>query len=157
MYYGPHALKILKEKHNKMLNDPNITILYLKGNFKSEHTNETHYIDGKYMLNPGYNEIYGCYPLEEPDEYGYNGKSFSLKKREIINLCQAVIRSKEPDKWRKKLIYLDCNNKNQSADTFNGTLIYIVVMLILTIFNQRIPCWILATIVYLLWKSSKYN
>lgn len=157
MYYCPYALKILKEKHNKILNDPNITILYLKGSFKSENTNEIHYIDGMYMLNPGYSELYKCFPLEEPDEYGYHGKSFVLKKREIIKLCQAVIRSKEPDKWRKRLIYLDGKNKNQPADTFNGTLLYVVIMLLLTVFNDRIIGWIGATVFYLIWKSSKYN
>ena len=40
MYYEPHALKILKGKHNKLMNDPNTTILHLKGNYKGVHSGE---------------------------------------------------------------------------------------------------------------------
>ena len=64
----------------------------------------------------------------------------------------------QSNKWKKNgIIYLDGKNEKQSADTFNGTLLYVVIMLLLTIFNDRIIGWIGATVFYLIWKSSKYN
>lgn len=158
MYYEPYSLKILKNKHNKMLNDPHTTILYLKGSFKIERTGEIRYVDGEYMLKHEHSEIYMCYPTKEPNEYGYNGDCYCIKKRDIIGLCQNVIRASEPEKWQKQnFIYLDGKNENQPVDTFNGTLLYVVVMLLLTIFNDRIIGWIGATVFYLIWKSSRYN
>ena len=158
MYYEPYALKILKDKHNKLMNDPNTTILHLKGTYKGVYSGEIYNIDGVYMLKHEHSEIYTCYPMTEPNEYGYNGDCHCIKKRDIIGLCQEIIRAKEPEKRQKHgLIYLDGKNENQPADTFNGTLLYVVIMLLLTVFNDRIIGWIGATVFYLIWKSSKYN
>lgn len=158
MYYEPYALKVLKDKHNKMLNDPNISILYLKGDYKEIHSGNIRHIDGVYMVKSEYSEIYNCYPTKEPNEYGYGADQHAIRKRDIIKLCQSVVRSSKPEKWQRNgLIYLDDKNENQPVDTFNGTLLYVVAMLVLTIFNDRIIGWIGATVIYLIWKSSKYN
>lgn len=79
-------------------------------------------------------------------------------RRDILNILQEVYYASEPEKWQKSgPLYLDGKNKKQSVDTFNGTLLYVVVMLLLTIFNNRIIGWIGATVIYFIWKTSKYN
>ena len=96
--------------------------------------------------------------MTEPNEYGYTGDCHCIQKRDIIGLCQEIISAKEPETRQKHgLIYLDGKNENQPADTFNGTLLYVVIMLLLPVFNDRIIGWIGATVFYLIWKSSKYN
>lgn len=49
------------------------------------------------------------------------------------------------------------NGGNAPADTSVGTVWYIVIMLVATIFKARIGIWILATIVFLLWKYGYMN
>ena len=113
--------------------------------------NQTHYVNGDYYLYMEYgNEIYNC--IDE------NEDGVIAARRDILKVLKEVYYTDHPEKWQKQgLIYLDGKNENQSADTFNGTLLYIVAMLVLTIFNDRIIGWIGATVIYLIWKSSKYN
>ena len=88
-------------------------------------------------------------------EEGYTISTVSLS---VDKVAYALVYAKEPQKWQKSgAIYLDGKNEKQSADTFNGTLLYVVIMLLLTIFNDRIIGWIGAPVFYLIWKSSKYN
>ena len=49
------------------------------------------------------------------------------------------------------------NGGNPPPDTSVGTVWYIVIMAVATIFKARIGIWILATIVYLLWKYGYMN
>ena len=109
------------------------------------------YINGDYYLEMEHgNEIYNCIDA--------NFTGVTAKRRDILKVLQEVYYAKEPQKWQKSgAIYLDGKNEKQSADTFNGTLLYVVIMLLLTIFNDRIIGWIGATVFYLIWKSSKYN
>ena len=44
------------------------------------------------------------------------------------------------------------NAHNAPVDTFAGTVIYILVMLIATIFKARVGIWIIASIIYFSWK-----
>lgn len=127
------------------------TKLRLDGWIRSQTTNEMRYLNGDYYVYMEHgNEIYNC--INE------NDIGATARRRDILKILQEVYYTEEPEKWIKKSsLYLDGKNENQSADTFNGTLIYVVVMLLLTVFNQRIIGWIGATIVYFIWKSSKYN
>ena len=127
------------------------TKLRLEGYVKCIVEKEICYINGDYYLEMEHgNEIYNCIDA--------NFTGVTAKRRDILNILQEVYYAKEPDKWQKKNgLYLDGNNENQSADTFNGTVIYVFSMLLLTIFNERIIGWIVATIAYFIWKSSKYN
>lgn len=127
------------------------TKLRLEGYIKCKVDNKTHYVKGDYYLYDRYgNEIYNC--IDE------NETGVVASRRDILNILQEVYYASEPEKWKKNgIIYLDGKNEKQSADTFNGTLLYVVVMLLLTIFNDRIIGWIGATVFYLIWKSSKYN
>ena len=127
------------------------TKLRLEGYVRSQMSGEMKYVSGDYYLNMDEgNEIYNCIDENETGVYA--------ARRDILKVLQEVYYAKEPDKWQKKNgLYLDGNNENQSADTFDGTVIYVFSMLLLTIFNERIIGWIAATIVYFIWKSSKYN
>lgn len=127
------------------------TKLRLKGPIKSQSSGEMKYVNGNYYLNMDYgNEIYNC--IDE------NETGVVAARRDILKVLQEVYYTDHPEKWQQQgWIYLDGKNKNQSADTFNGTLLYVVIMLVLTIFNDRIIGWIGATVIYLIWKSSKYN
>ena len=96
------------------------------------------------------NEIYDCIDK--------NKTEVVASRRDILNILQEVYYASEPEKWKKNgIIYLDGKNEKQSVDTFNGTLLYVVIMFLLTIFNDRVIGWIGATVFYLIWKSSKYN
>lgn len=128
------------------------TKLRLEGNIKSCVTKDVRYINGDYYVNMDIhgNEIYDC--IDE------NKTGVLARRRDILNILQFVYYTNEPEKWVKKPgLYMDGKNENQSADTFDGTLIYLIVMFLLTFFNYRIVGWIAATIFYLTWKSSKYN
>lgn len=127
------------------------TKLRLEGYIKCMVDNQMHYIKGDYYLYDSHgNEIYNC--IDE------NEMGVVAARRDILNILQEVYYASEPEKWQKSgPLYLDGKNKKQSVDTFNGTLLYVVVMLLLTIFNDRIIGWIGATVFYLMWKSSKYN
>ena len=127
------------------------TKLRLEGYVRSQMSGEMKYISGDYYLNmDDGNEIYNCIDENETGVYAAH--------RDILKVLQEVYYAKEPDKWQKKNgLYLDGNNENQSADTFDGTVIYVFSMFLLTIFNERIIGWIAATIAYFIWKSSKYN
>lgn len=127
------------------------TKLRLEGYVRSQMSGEMKYISGDYYLNmDDGNEIYNCIDENETGVYA--------ARRDILKVLQEVYYAKEPDKWQKKNgLYLDGNNENQSADTFDGTVIYVFSMFLLTIFNERIIGWIVATIAYFIWKSSKYN
>ena len=127
------------------------TKLRLEGYVRSQMSGEMKYINGDYYLNmDDGNEIYNCIDENETGVYA--------ARRDILKVLQEVYYAKEPDKWQKKNgLYLDGNNENQSADTFDGTVIYVFSMFLLTIFNERIIGWIAATIAYFIWKSSKYN
>lgn len=127
------------------------TKLRLEGYVRSQMSGEMKYISGDYYLNmDDGNEIYNCIDENETGVYA--------ARRDILKVLQEVYYAKEPDKWQKKNgLYLDGNNENQSADTFDGTVIYVFSMFLLTIFNERIIGWIAATIAYFIWKSSKYN
>lgn len=127
------------------------TKLRLEGYVKCIVEKEICYINGDYYLEMEHgNEIYNCIDA--------NFTGVTAKRRDILKVLQEVYYAKEPQKWQKSgAIYLDGKNEKQSADTFNGTLLYVVIMLLLTIFNDRIIGWIGATVFYLIWKSSKYN
>ena len=127
------------------------TKLRLEGYVKCIVEKKICYINGDYYLNmDDGNEIYNCIDENETGVYA--------ARRDILKILQEVYYAKEPDKWQKKNgLYLDGNNENQSADTFDGTVIYVFSMFLLTIFNERIIGWIVATIAYFIWKSSKYN
>lgn len=127
------------------------TKLRLEGYVRSQMSGEMKYISGDYYLNmDDGNEIYNCIDENETGVYA--------ARRDILKVLQEVYYAKEPEKWQKKNgLYLDGNNENQSADTFDGTVIYVFSMFLLTIFNERIIGWIAATIAYFIWKSSKYN
>lgn len=127
------------------------TKLRLEGYVKSIVEKKICYINGDYYLEmEDGNEIYNCIDA--------NFTGVIAKRRDILNTIQEVYYAKEPEKWQKKNgLYLDGNNENQSVDTFNGTVIYVFSMFLLTIFNERIIGWIVATIAYFIWKSSKYN
>ena len=127
------------------------TKLRLEGYVKCNVEKKICYINGDYYLEMEHgNEIYNCIDS--------NFTGVTAKRRDILNILQEVYYAKEPEKWQKKNgLYLDGNNENQSADTFNGTVIYVFSMLLLTIFNERIIGWSAATIGYFIWKSSKYN
>lgn len=127
------------------------TKLRLEGYVKSIVEKKICYINGDYYLEMEHgNEIYNCIDA--------NFTGVTAKRRDILNTLQEVYYAKEPEKWQKKNgLYLDGNNENQSVDTFNGTVIYVFSMFLLTIFNERIIGWIVATIAYFIWKSSKYN
>lgn len=127
------------------------TKVRLEGYIKCMVDNQTHYVNGDYYLHMEYgNEIYNC--IDE------NKDGVVAARRDILKVLKKVYYADHPEKWQKQgWIYLDGKNENQSADTFNGTLLYVVAMLVLTIFNDRIIGWIGATVIYLTWKSSKYN
>lgn len=127
------------------------TKLRLEGYVKCIVEKKICYINGDYYLEMEHgNEIYNCIDA--------NFTGVTAKRRDILKVLQEVYYAKEPQKWQKSgAIYLDGKNEKQSADTFNGTLLYVVIMLLLTIFNDRIIGWIGATVFYLIWKSSKYN
>lgn len=127
------------------------TKLRLEGYVRSQMSGEMKYISGDYYLNMDEgNEIYNCIDENETGVYA--------ARRDILKVLQEVYYAKEPEKWQKKNgLYLDGNNENQSEDTFDGTVIYVFSMFLLTIFNERIIGWIAATIAYFIWKSSKYN
>lgn len=127
------------------------TKVRLEGYIKCMVDNQTHYVNGDYYLYMEHgNEIYDC--IDE------NKDGIVAARRDILKVLKEVYYTDHPEKWQKQgLIYLDGKNENQSADTFNGTLLYVVSMLVLTIFNDRIIGWIGATVIYLIWKSSKYN
>ena len=127
------------------------TKLRLEGYVRSQMSGEMKYISGDYYLNMDEgNEIYNCIDENETGVYA--------ARRDILKVLQEVYYAKEPEKWQKKNgLYLDGNNENQSVDTFDGTVIYVFSMFLLTIFNERIIGWIAATIAYFIWKSSKYN
>ena len=127
------------------------TKVRLEGYVKSQTFGDMKYVNGDYHLNMEHgNEIYTC--IDE------NKTGVDATRRDILKVLKEVYYTDHPEKWQKQgLVYLDGKNENQSADTFNGTLLYIVIMLLLTIFNDRIIGWIGATVIYLIWKSSKYN
>ena len=127
------------------------TKLRLEGYVMSQMSGEMKYVSGDYYLNMDEgNEIYNCIDENETGVYA--------ARRDILKVLQEVYYAKEPQKWQKSgAIYLDGKNEKQSVDTFNGTLLYVVIMFLLTIFNDRIIGWIGATVIYLIWKTSKYN
>ena len=127
------------------------TKLRLEGYVRSQMSGEMKYVSGDYYLNMDEgNEIYNCIDENEAGVYA--------ARRDILKVLQEVYYAKEPQKWQKNgIIYLDGKNEKQSVDTFNGTLLYVVIMFLLTIFNDRVIGWIGATVFYLIWKSSKYN
>ena len=127
------------------------TKLRLEGYVRSQMSGEMKYVSGDYYLNMDEgNEIYNCIDENETGVYA--------ARRDVLKVLQEVYYASEPEKWQKSgVIYLDGKNEKQSVDTFNGTLLYVVIMFLLTIFNDRIIGWIGATVFYLIWKSSKYN
>lgn len=125
------------------------TKLYLKGNIESQVTHQMCYVDGVYYVQSEYGT--GMYDCISETNNPINVKYKDLRK---IILC--VYYSDDIDNWTKPMGVFSHDNK-QSADTFNGTLWYIVLMVLVSLFNGRVIGWIFITIVYFIWKYQKYS
>lgn len=154
MYLSPIALKEERKKHKNMLEDPNTTILCLNGNVV-DYFGENRVVNGIFMLEKWLDEVYRCIPVEAPTENGYDC-IFSLKRREILKILKSVVKTKDPSRWSTKKQFLYWDSKQDPIE-FDITLLYIVVMLVLTIFKIRFFGWILSTVLYFGYKSSKFN
>ena len=58
--------------------------------------------------------------------------------------------------WKKQAVD-NIVNKNVHPDIFNGVLMYIIIMLVGTIFNARFIIWIAATIIFVAWLLNEYR
>ena len=94
---------------------------------------------------------------EDPWDEKYYARSQAVvnnPNEQILEIVEAV--HVELVSWQKKAI----NNMISGevpADVFGGVLLYIVIMLVALIFNDRWIIWIFATVVFIWWLLNQYR
>lgn len=128
------------------------TKLYLDGDIECQADHKIYHLKGIYYVDSMYNNgIYSC--INE------TGIGISAKHGDLVKIVKRVYSPQDLDNWAQQpnVIGLSSADKTQYVDTFNGTLWYIVLMVLVSLFNERIIAWISITIIYFTWKYMKRN
>lgn len=130
---------------DKQLSGRYKTKLYLDGDIECQADHKIYHLKGIYYVDSMYNNgVYSC--------VNEDGIGISAKHKDLVRIVKQVYNQKDVDNWVKS-----SRDKNQYVDTFNGTLWYIVLMILVSLFNGRIVGWIFITIVYFIWKYQTHN